>query len=81
MPPQGVTNDEDRAEELPQDNSTPFSAPDGTQDTTSDTHPQTDINVDAHEHYDEVISGASETNDPGNRGILGYSPPDDEGRD
>jgi len=78
MPPQGLTNDEDRQEELPQDNSTPFSAPDGTDATTDDTHPQADTNVDAHEHYDEGISGADETSDPGNRGVLGYNPPGEE---
>ncbi|HVX58575.1 MAG TPA: hypothetical protein VG964_02460 [Candidatus Saccharimonadales bacterium] len=81
MPPQGLTNDEDRQEELPQDNSTPFSAPDGTDDTTDDTHPEADTNVDAHEHYDEGISGADETNDPGNRGVLGYVPPDVAGEE
>lgn len=78
MPPQGLVNDEDRQEELPQDNSTPFSAPDGTDDTTDDTHPQADAGIDAHEHYDEGISGADETSDPGNRGILGYTPPNSE---
>lgn len=75
MPPQGITNDEDNQQKLPQDNSTPFSAPDGVQDTTDDTHPEADTNVDSHEHYDEGISGAAEVTDPGNRGILGYSPP------
>lgn len=75
MPPQGITNDEDRAEQLPQDNSTPFSAPDGTDDTTDDSHPQADTNVDSQEHYDEGISGATETTDPGNRGVIGYNPP------
>lgn len=74
MPPQGITNDEDRQEELPQDYSTPFSAPSGINDTTDDTHPETDTNVDSMEHYDEGISGATETSDPGNRGILGYNP-------
>jgi hypothetical protein len=80
MPPQGVTNDEDRQEELPQDYSTPFSAPSGVNDTTDDTHPEADTNVDSHEHYDEGISGATETSDPANRGVLGYTPPaqDDE---
>ncbi|HEX5448371.1 MAG TPA: hypothetical protein VFW90_04210 [Candidatus Saccharimonadales bacterium] len=75
MPPQGITSDEDRQEELPQDYSTPFSAPSGIDDTTDDTHPEADTNVDAMEHYDEGISGATETSDPGNRGILGYTPP------
>jgi len=78
MPPHGLTNDEDRQEELPQDNSTPFSPPSGVQDTTDDTHQEADTNVDAHEHYDEGISGAIEVNDPGNRGILGYKPEEDD---
>ena len=75
MPPQGLTNDEDAQQHLPQDNSTPFSAPDGAQNTTDDTHPQADTNVDSHEHYDEGISGASETSDPADRGIEDYHPP------
>lgn len=74
MPPQGIINDEDEQEKLDQDYSTPFSAPSGTQDTTDDTHPEADTNVDSMEHYDEGISGATETNDPGNRGVLGYTP-------
>lgn len=75
MPPHGLTNDEDKQEELPGDYSTPFSAPSGTDDTTDDTHPEADTNVDPMEHYDEGISGATETSDPGNRGVLGYTPP------
>jgi hypothetical protein len=78
MPPQGIVNDEDRQEKLDQDYSTPFSAPDGVDDTTDDTHPEADTNVDAMEHYDEGISGATETSDPGSRGVLGYTPPDDD---
>ncbi len=81
MPPQGLTNDEDKQEELAQDNATPFSAPGGTDDTTDDTHPEADTNVDSMEHYDEGISGATETNDPGSRGILGYTPPNDHKED
>jgi hypothetical protein len=72
MPPQGLINDEDRQEELPQDYSTPFSAPTGTQDTTDDTHPEADTNVDSMEHYDEGISGATEVTDPGDRGVKGF---------
>jgi hypothetical protein len=75
MPPQGLTNDEDDQQKLPQDYSTSFSAPDGVDDTTDDTHPQADTNVDSQEHYDEGISGATETNDPGDRGVLGYTSP------
>lgn len=78
MPPQGLVNDEDKEEKLPQDYSTPFSAPSGTDDTTDDTHPEADTNVDSMEHYDEGISGATETNDPGNRGVLGYTAPTDD---
>jgi hypothetical protein len=74
MPPQGITNDEDNQMKLPGDSTTPFSPPSGVQDTTDDTHPEADTNVDAHEHYDEGISGASETIDKGDRGILGYEP-------
>ena len=81
MPPQGIVNDEDRQEEIDQDDSTPFSAPEGIEDTTDDTHPQADTNVDSMEHYDEGISGATETSDPGNRGVLGYTPPDDNDDD
>jgi hypothetical protein len=81
MPPQGLVNDEDREEKLPQDYSTPFSAPSGTDDTTDDTHPEADTNVDVHEHYDEGISGADETSDPGSRGILGYTPTDKDDDD
>ena len=75
MPPQGLVNDEEEQEKLDQDYSTPFSAPSGAQDTTDDTHPQADTNVDSMEHYDEGISGATETADPGDRGVIGYTPP------
>jgi len=75
MPPQGLINEEDEQEKLPEDFSTPFSAPSGVQDTTDDTHPQADMKPDTQEQYDEGISSAIETSDPGNRGILGYTPP------
>lgn len=70
-------NDEEKQEQLPNDFSTPFSPPSGVQDNTDDTHPATDTNIDPQEQYDEGISGASEVNDPGSRGILGYTPPSD----
>lgn len=75
MQPQGMINEEDEQEKLPQDYSPPFSAPSGAQDTTDDTHPEADTNVDSHQHYDEGIEGADGTHDPGNQGILGYTPP------
>lgn len=72
MPPHGIINDEDKSQQLPQDNSTPFSAPSGTPDDVDDTHPQADINVDDHEHYDEGISGAIEVGAYRSRGIIDY---------
>ena len=74
MPPQGIVN-EDKQQQLPQDNSTPFSAPSSAAGTGDDTHPQTDTNIDSHEHYDEGVSGAAETDDPGDRGIIQFNPP------
>ena len=67
-------NDEEKQEQLPNDFSTPFSPPSGIQDSTDDTHPQADTNVDSQQRYDEGISGATEVSDPGNQGVLGYSP-------
>jgi hypothetical protein len=67
-------NDEEKQEKLPNDFSTPFSPPSGIQDNIDDTHPETDTNIDSQERYDEGISGASEVDDPGNEGILGYTP-------
>jgi hypothetical protein len=74
MPPNGFVNEEDEQEKLSQDYSPPFSPPSGIQDSTDDTHPEGDTNIDSHEHYDEGISGAEEVEDRGNRGVLGYDP-------
>jgi len=78
MQPQGSTNEEEDQEKLPGDYTTPFSPPSGVHDSTDDTHPEADTNVDSMEHYDEGISGATETNDPGDRGVLGYTPPSED---
>ena len=71
--------DEERQEELPQDNGTPFQpatpnpAPAGTADPVTqandgsqlnDTHPVTDTNVQPEESYDEGVSGAAEAAEP-----------------
>ena len=74
-------NDEEKQEKLDNDFSTPFSPPSGIQDSTDDTHPQADTNVDSQERYDEGISGASGVDDPGNRGVLGYRPSADDDED
>jgi hypothetical protein len=68
-------NDEEKQEQLPNDYSTPFSPPSGIQDTTDDTHPDADTDLDEQERYDAGISAASGADDPGSRGVLGYSPP------
>lgn len=77
MPPDEPT-DEERLQELPQDNKTPFQPADPNPGMTANTtdpvvasggsplpddHPQTDTNIDSHELYDEGISGAAETED------------------
>jgi hypothetical protein len=67
-------NDEEKQEKLANDFSTPFSPPSGIQDNSDDTHPEADTNVDEQERYDEGISGASGVDDPGDRGISGYTP-------
>jgi hypothetical protein len=83
--------DEDRLEELPEDNQTPFRPADPSTDdsvplddvsqaqasTLDDTHPVTDTNIDPQEQYDEGVSGAAEANEP-NAGdaVVRYDKPD-----
>src|SRR4051794_32469028 len=84
-------NDEERLEELPEDNGTPFQpAPPQRDDTRStddllqaddqqldDTHPITDSSIDHQELYDEGVSGAAEAQEPNaGDGVAGYNPPD-----
>lgn len=52
-------------QKLPQDNNTPFSPPSGIQDRIDDTHQQTDVNIDEHEHYDAGIEEAADIDLPG----------------
>lgn len=82
--------DEERLEELPEDNGTPFQpAPAGRDDDLAaddsaqgtpldDTHPDTDTNIDPQELYDEGVSGAAEAEEP-NEGntVVGYDEPDE----
>lgn len=78
MPP-GEPTEEERLEELPEDNQTPFQPadpnPSPTGNTTDpvvggtggadipDDHPETDTNIEKTELYDEGVSGAAETED------------------
>jgi hypothetical protein len=76
MPPD-EPNDEERIEELPEDNQTPFSpaAPSRDVDLEADdrsqmdqqldsTHPVTDTNIEREELYDEGLAGAAEASEP-----------------
>jgi hypothetical protein len=85
-------NDEERLEELPEDNQTPFQPADPPRDDTipvddvaqasnilDTTHPATDSGIDPQELYDEGVSGAAEASEPnsGNT-VTGYEPHEDE---
>jgi hypothetical protein len=74
MQPQDEPNEEERQEKLDGDYSTPFSPPSGIQDSTDDTQPSADTDVDVQEHYDAGISAASGVEDRGSEGILSYDP-------
>ncbi|MDQ3093749.1 MAG: hypothetical protein M3Q70_01045 [bacterium] len=52
-------NDMQDDQQLTEDNSTPFSPPDGVKDRIDDTHPSTDTNIDPMQRYDEGIEGAA----------------------
>lgn len=89
MPPD-EPNNEERQEELPEDNSTPFQPAAASRDDAAepdsdrqleenhvpDTHPQTDSNIQPEELYDEGVAGAAEISEPnaGNT-VVGYKPP------
>lgn len=68
MPPD-EPNDEERLEELPEDNETPFqpAAQRAGAPTVDDTHPDTDTDIDKQELYDAgkaaAASGADEPHD------------------
>lgn len=68
-------NDEEKQEKEDQDYSTPFSPPQGVQDTVPKDHPELDTNMDSQEWYDEGRSGAAGVDDKGAGAVLGYTPP------
>ena len=71
MPP-NEPNEEERQQELPQDNQTPFQPADPGQDSTQ---PATDTGVDSQEVYDEGVAGATETSEPApGNDVGGYQP-------
>jgi hypothetical protein len=90
MPPD-EPNAEERLEELPQDNGTPFQPPAPSRDDTGaaddddlqaddnkldDTHPITDTDIDQQELYDEGLPGATEAHEPNpGNDVTGYTPP------
>jgi hypothetical protein len=69
MPPV-EPNDEERQEELPQDNQTPFNPATPTADDSGQpakldpTHPVTDSNIQPEEVYEEGVPGAAEASEP-----------------
>jgi len=69
------SSDEEDLEKEDQDFSRPFSPPEGVKDNIPKDHPEVDTNMDGQEWYDEGRSGASGVDDPGNEGVLGYTPP------
>lgn len=76
MPPDEPT-DEERLEELPEDNQTPFQPADDTGQQSShqaDTHPSTDTDVEQEELYDQGVD-VPEPN-AGNT-VEGYTKPDE----
>ncbi len=96
MPPDEPT-DEERLEELPEDNETPF-RPAGPNPSTMgnttdpvvaatggsdipDDHPDTDTNIDETELYDEGISGAAEAEDESGQSAVIGYTPPDEDDD
>ena len=73
MPPD-EPNDEERLEELPGDQGTPFQPADDQDDQgqTDDTHPSTD--VDQQELYDEGVAGAEAEEPNQDNAVTGYEP-------
>lgn len=80
----GLQNDPDdtnpiddmkRKQELPEDNDTPFSEPRVQQSRLSETHQETDSNIDSDERYQEGLASAAEV-DPQTPedGIPDYNP-------
>ena len=77
MPPDEPT-EEERAEELPEDNGTPFQPADDTSDEFDDTHPVTDSggDIQPEELYDEGVSGAVEASEPNaGNAVTDFNPP------
>lgn len=91
MPPDEPT-DEERREELPEDNETPFRPADPSREPDSEpdsvaqpmggfdtTHPTTDSNIDAAEAYDEGLASAAEADEPNaGNAVTGYDPAEPE---
>lgn len=88
MPPD-EPSDEDRLEELPEDNGTPFAPavdeerdPDATPDDwrqvserLDPTHPATDTGIETQELYDEGLAGATEASEPNaGNAVVAYHP-------
>jgi hypothetical protein len=68
------TNEEEDLEKEDQDYSTPASPPSGIKTSLPKDHPTLDTDADIDEWYDAGRDGAAGVEDPGDRGVKGYSP-------
>lgn len=88
MPPDEPT-EEERQQELPEDNQTPFNpaAPQRSDDLpvddadqptgdVDDTHPSTDTDVQPEEVYESGVGPAAGVEDPGPGAVADFTPPD-----
>jgi hypothetical protein len=87
MPPD-EPNDEERQQELPEDNETPFQPADPPREPGAEpdadaqplssfdtTHPSTDSSIDAMEAYDEGLESAAQADEPNHgNAVTGYDP-------
>jgi len=65
MPPVSpLANDEENQQKLPQDDNTPFSAPDDVSQTADDTSPQAETDIDSTELYQDGLDAAAGYSDP-----------------
>lgn len=94
MPVLPEPGDEERLEQLPGDEGTPFNPADDSSDdptlddaqqagqlSLDDTHQVTDTELDDHEVYDEGYSGAAEASEPNaGNAVTGYDPEQDQRR-
>ena len=73
-------DDTKRNQQLPEDNGPPFSEPRVQEDKISETHQETDSNIDSDQRYQEGLAAASEVDTPGSEDIIPDYDPDKDQR-